>query len=161
MYAYSAYLFFDFAGYSAFAVGVSHFFGIQTPENFKAPFWAKNIKDFWNRWHISLSMWFRDYIYMRFMLDSVKKKRFASRYTTSAVGYLLLFLLMGVWHGTQGHYIIYGLYMAFLMISFECLERINKKKHFWGNEKAWDMLARLATLQFTCFGLLIFSGRLL
>lgn len=161
MYAYSAYLFFDFAGYSAFAIGVSRFFGIKTPENFHAPFWARNIKDFWNRWHISLSLWFRDYIYMRFVLDSAKKRRFPNRYATSAVSYLLLFLLMGIWHGIQWHYIIYGLYMAFLMIGFELLERLNKKKHFWGKGTAWDMLARLVTLQFTCFGLLIFSGRLL
>ena len=161
MYAYSAYLFFDFAGYSAFAVGVSRFYGIQTPENFKAPFWAKNIKDFWNRWHISLSMWFRDYIYMRFVLDSAKKKRFNSRYTAYAMGYLLLFGIMGIWHGIEWHYIIYGFYMALLMIGFEFLERLNKRKRFWGSGKAWDMLARLLTLQFTCFGLLIFSGRLL
>jgi len=160
MYAYSAYLFFDFAGYSAFAIGVSLFFGINTPENFKAPFWSKNIKDFWNRWHISLSMWFRDYIYMRFMLDSAKKKRINNRYIASATGYLLLFLLMGLWHGTQWHYIIYGLYMALLMIGFEFLERFNKAKHFWGEGKSWDMLARFFTLQFVCFGLLIFSGRI-
>ncbi|MDQ7096449.1 D-alanyl-lipoteichoic acid biosynthesis protein DltB [Desulfosporosinus sp. PR] len=161
MYAYSAYLFFDFAGYSAFAIGVSRFFGIQTPENFQAPFWSKNIKDFWNRWHISLSTWFRDYIYLRFVLNSAKKKRFASRYTASAIGYLLLFLIMGIWHGTEWHFILYGLYMALLMISFEFLERLNKQKHFWGQGKAWDILARLLTLQFTCFGLLIFSGKLL
>lgn len=159
MYAYSAYLFFDFAGYSAFAIGVSFFYGVKTPENFKAPFWSKNIKDFWNRWHISLSIWFRDYIYMRFVLNSVKKKRFNNRYTTSAIGYVLLFLTMGIWHGIEWHYIIYGLYMALLMIAFEFLERFNKQKHFWGNGRAWDMLARLLTLQFICFGLLIFSGR--
>ncbi|KLU61641.1 peptidoglycan O-acetyltransferase [Peptococcaceae bacterium CEB3] len=160
MYAYSAYLFFDFAGYSVFAIGVSRFFGIKSPENFKAPFWAKNIKDFWQRWHISLSMWFRDYIYMRFVLTSAKKKWLTNRYTASAAGYLLLFLLMGIWHGTEWHYIIYGLYMAILMIGFEFLERLNKKKHFWGQGKAWDMLARICTLQLTCFGLLIFSGHL-
>lgn len=160
MYAYSAYLFFDFAGYSVFAIGVSRFFGIKSPENFKAPFWAKNIKDFWQRWHISLSMWFRDYIYMRFVLTSAKKKWLTNRYMASAAGYLLLFLLMGIWHGTEWHYIIYGLYMAILMIGFEFLERANKKKHFWGQSKAWDMLARICTLQLTCFGLLIFSGHL-
>ena len=161
MYAYSAYLFFDFAGYSVFAIGVSRFYGIKTPENFNAPFWAKNIKDFWNRWHISLSMWFRDYTYMRFALDSAKKRRFRNRYAASAVGYLLLFFLMGIWHGTQWQYIIYGFYMALLMIGFEFLERLNKKKQFWGEGKAWDMLARFITLQLTCFGLLIFSGHLL
>src|SRR6185295_13716333 len=55
MYAYTLYLFFDFAGYSAFAIGVGYLLGIRTPENFKLPFLARNINDFWNRWHISLS----------------------------------------------------------------------------------------------------------
>lgn len=55
MYAYSLYLFFDFAGYSAFAIGLSYLFGVHTPENFQRPFLARNIRDFWNRWHITLS----------------------------------------------------------------------------------------------------------
>ena len=66
MYAYSLYLYFDFAGYSDFAVGVSYLLGIHTPENFKRPFLARNIQDFWNRWNISLSTWLRDHVYMRF-----------------------------------------------------------------------------------------------
>ncbi|EUJ59021.1 Protein dltB [Listeria fleischmannii FSL S10-1203] len=65
MYAYSMYLFFDFAGYSLFAVGVSYLLGIKTPMNFNKPFLARNIKDFWNRWHMTLSFWFRDFIFMR------------------------------------------------------------------------------------------------
>lgn len=67
---------------------------------------------------------------------------------------------LGQTASNQGNYIIYGLYMALLMIGFEFLERFNKKKNFWGNGKAWDILARFLTLQFICFGLLIFSGRL-
>ena len=160
MYAYSFYLFFDFAGYSAFAIGVSLFLGIKTPENFNKPFISKNIKDFWNRWHISLSFWFRDYIYMRFVLDSAKKKRFRNRYTASYVGYLLLFGIMGVWHGSQLQYILYGLYHAGLMISFDFLERKNRVWKFWGNGPAWDLLAIIVTLHFVMFGFLIFSGRL-
>ena len=72
MYGYSLYLYFDFAGYSAFAVGVSFVLGIHTPENFNRPFLAGNIKDFWNRWHISLSTWLRDHVYMRFMLAAAR-----------------------------------------------------------------------------------------
>ena len=68
MYAYSLYLFFDFAGYTAFAIGVGYLFGIHTPENFQRPFLARDIRDFWNRWHISLSWWFRDHVYMRFVM---------------------------------------------------------------------------------------------
>jgi len=160
MYAYSFYLFFDFAGYSAFAIGVSYLLGIKTPENFDKPFMAKNIKDFWNRWHISLSFWFRDYIYMRFVLDSAKKKRFKSRYTAPYVGYILLFGIMGVWHGTQLHYILYGLYHAGLMISFDFLDRKNRTRKFWGKGPVWDLLAILVTVHCVMFGFLIFSGRL-
>ena len=160
MYVYSFYLFFDFAGYSAFAIGVSYLLGIKTPENFDKPFFSKNIKDFWNRWHISLSFWFRDYIYMRFVLDSAKKRRFKNRYTASYIGYILLFGIMGIWHGTQLHYIIYGLYHAVLMIGFDVLARKNKQWKFWRQGAGWDFLAILVTAQFVMFGFLIFSGRL-
>lgn len=160
MYAYSFYLFFDFAGYSAFAMGTSYILGIRTPQNFNKPFQAKNIKDFWNRWHMSLSFWFRDYIYMRFVLDSAKKKRFKNRYTSAYLGYLLLFGIMGIWHGTQLRYIAYGLYHAALMIGFDWLERQNKSKHFWGDGWGWNALATVITAHFVFFGFLIFSGRL-
>ncbi|SPF33830.1 Protein DltB [Candidatus Desulfosporosinus infrequens] len=160
MYVYSLYLFFDFAGYSAFAIGVSYILGIKTPENFDKPFLAKNIKDFWNRWHITLSFWFRDYIYMRFVLDSAKKKRFKNRYTSAYVGYILLFGIMGLWHGTQLHYLVYGFYHAALMIGFDVLARKNKQLKFWGQGAGWDCLAILCTAQFVMFGFLIFSGRL-
>jgi len=168
MYAYSAYLFFDFAGYTAFAVGVSYFFGIKSPENFNRPFIAKNIKDFWNRWFMTLSYWFRDFIYMRFMLNAVKKKWFNSRYTASYIGYFILFITMGFWHGIQAQYILYGLYHGTLMSGFEFLERKNKRPKedggkdwvFWGRGPFWDSLAVLVTIHFVVFGFLIFSGRL-
>ena len=73
MYGYSFYLFFDFAGYSLFAIAFSYMFGIQTPVNFNKPFQSKNIKDFWNRWHMSLSFWFRDCVYMRFVFFVSKR----------------------------------------------------------------------------------------
>ena len=79
MYAYSAYLFFDFAGYSAIAIGVSCWFGIKTPENFDRPYLATNIADFWSRWHISLSSWLRDHVYMRFVLAATRARWFGER----------------------------------------------------------------------------------
>ncbi|HUW64328.1 MAG TPA: D-alanyl-lipoteichoic acid biosynthesis protein DltB [Spirochaetia bacterium] len=168
MYAYSAYLFFDFAGYTAFAVGISYFLGIRSPENFNRPFLATNIKDFWNRWFMTLSYWFRDFVYMRFMLDSIKKKRFKSRYTASYVAYFITFLLMGFWHGLQPQYIIYGIYHGTLLSGFEFLERKNKKPKdsegrdwvFWGKGPFWDSLAVLVTVHLVMFGFLVFSGRL-
>ncbi len=160
MYAYSFYLFFDFAGYSAFAVGVSYLLGIKTPENFDKPFLAKNIKDFWNRWHITLSFWFRDFIYMRFVLFATKKKWFRNRSTVSYVGYLLLFLLMGIWHGTQLHFLVYGLFHAAMMIGYEVLDKQNKKYKFWRRGPVWDGFAIVITVQLVMFSFLIFSGRL-
>ena len=71
MYAYTMYLFFDFAGYSLFAVGTSYIFGIKTPDNFNKPFISKDMKELWTRWHLSLSRWFGDYIFSRFVLNSM------------------------------------------------------------------------------------------
>ena len=129
MYMYSFYLFFDFAGYSAFAVGVSRIMGVQTPINFNRPFSSRNIKDFWNRWHMSLSFWFRDYVYMRFVLWMTKKK-----WIKTNIQFLILasftVLLMGIWHGLELHFVVYGLYHALLIICFDKFERWNKSARF-------------------------------
>lgn len=160
LYAYSLYLFFDFAGYSRFAIGTSNLLGIHTPKNFDMPFISRNIKDFWNRWHMSLSFWFRDYVYMRFVFTATKKKWFKDRFVTSYMGYLLLFLLMGVWHGLQWHFIAYGLYHALLIIGFDWLDRKNKKLKFWPNNKWTHAIGVIITFHAICFGFYIFSGKL-
>jgi membrane protein involved in D-alanine export len=160
MYAYSLYLFFDFAGYSAFAIGFSYILGVKTPENFNLPFLSRNIKDFWNRWHMTLSFWFRDYVYMRFAFFMQKKKWIKNRFTISYLGYLLLFLLMGFWHGIELHYIVYGIYHAVLIIGFDYFERLNKKHKFWKKNKLTHVVSVILTFHVICFGLLIFSGRL-
>ncbi|KWU61720.1 D-alanyl-lipoteichoic acid biosynthesis protein DltB [Bacillus mycoides] len=163
MYSYSLYLFFDFAGYSSFVIGVSYMMGIKTPENFNKPFISRNIKDFWNRWHMSLSFWFRDFIYMRFVFFATKKKLIKNRYTISYIGAFLNFFIMGIWHITGEHvyqYIIYGLYHAALFILFDIFERKNKKHKFWPNNKFTHVLAIVLTFHVVCFGFLIFSGHL-
>jgi membrane protein involved in D-alanine export len=160
MYAYSLYLFFDFAGYSCFAVGFSYLFGIHTPDNFNRPFLARDIRDFWNRWHISLSSWFRDHVYSRFVFAALKGHWFKSKYTASYLGFLISMGLMGLWHGTAWHYILYGVYHGVLLILTDWFGRFNKKKKWWGKGLAWDAAAIFCTIQLVCFGLLIFSGRL-
>lgn len=160
MYAYSFYLFFDFAGYSAFAVGLSYLFGIHTPENFNRPFLADNIGDFWNRWHISLSSWFRDHVYMRFVLAATKGKWFQDKYVASYLGFFLAFGLMGLWHGTAANYIIYGLYHGVLLSVHNAFDRWNKEHKLWGTGPAWRLAGIAITFNLVCFGFLIFSGRL-
>lgn len=159
MYGYSFYLFFDFAGYSAFAIGVSYLLGIRIPENFRYPFLAPNIREFWNRWHISLSTWFRDHVYMRFVFAATKGHWFKGKHTASHLGFLLTFLIMGLWHGTAWHYIAYGLYHAVLLISYDIFARWNKTRHVLGKGPLAHAAAVFLTFNFICFGLLIFSGR--
>ena len=158
MYAYSLYLFFDFAGYSAFAIALSYLFGVHTPENFDCPFLARNIREFWNRWHMTLSFWFRDHVYMRFLLAATRGKWFGGRYTASVTAYFVSFGLMGLWHGFQLHYIFYGLYHATILSGFDIFSRWNKIHRAWGDSLPWRIASVLLTFQVVCFGLLIFSG---
>jgi membrane protein involved in D-alanine export len=160
MYAYSFYLFFDFAGYSAFAIAVSYLFGVHTPENFDRPFLARNIRDFWNRWHITLSFWFRDHVYMRFLLAAARGKWFKSMHTAAILGYFLAFGLMGLWHGIELHYIVYGLYMATLLSAFHVFSNWKKANRYLREGPLWHALAVFITFNAVCFGLLIFSGHI-
>lgn len=157
MYVYSMYLFFDFAGYSLFAVSVSYFMGIQTPMNFNKPFISKNIKDFWNRWHMTLSFWFRDYIYMRFTFFAMKKKLFKNRIRLSQVSYFLLFGIMGFWHGLTWYYIVYGIFHTTAIIIDDAWLRF-KRKHNVPSNKFTKWFAIFLTFNVVCFSFLIFSG---
>ncbi|MDR3574490.1 MAG: D-alanyl-lipoteichoic acid biosynthesis protein DltB [Anaerolineaceae bacterium] len=161
MYAYSFYLFFDFAGYSNFAVGFSYLFGIHTPENFNLPFLARNIRDFWNRWHISLSSWFRDHVYSRFVFSAIKGHWFQNKYVASYLGFILSMGLMGIWHGTAWNYIIYGFYHGCLLVVTDWFTRFNKQKKILnGERRIWQAASIFLTFNLVCFGFLIFSGRL-
>jgi len=156
MYGYSFHLFFDFAGYSAFAIGTGYVLGVRMPENFDRPFWAKNIADFWNRWHITLSTWLRDHVYARFVMSAAKGKWFADPRIAGYLGSWLAFAAMGVWHGPESRYIVYGLYHATLMVGYLMLSQRKGP----GRRSLPPMLARVVTFHCVCFGFLIFSGRL-
>ena len=159
MYDYSMYLFFDFAGYSLFAVAISYFMGIKTPMNFNKPFISKNIKDFWNRWHMNLYFWFRDYIYMRFTFFAMKKKLFKSRIRLSQVSYFLLFLIMGFWHGLTWYYIVYGIYHATAICINDAWIRFKRKhKKQIPSNVFTKWFAIFLTFNVVCLSFLIFSG---
>ena len=160
MYGYTLFLFFNFAGYSSMAVGTGYLLGIRVPENFNQPFLSVDMKDFWARWHISLSTWLRDYIYTRFVMASLRKKRFQNQRIASYLGYILTMMTMGVWHGLQPQYLLYGAYHSALMCLNEVLDLHWKafralKRHGWG-----QAVCVLVTFHLFAFGLLIFSGRL-
>lgn len=161
MYGYTFYLFFNFAGYSSMAIGTGYLLGIQMPENFNQPFLSVDMKDFWSRWHISLSTWLRDYLYSRFVMKSLKQKRFSNPRTASYLGYVLNMMAMGVWHGLQPQYLLYGVYHSALMRLNEVLDLHCKPFRSFKNHGAGQVVCVLVTFHLFSFGLLIFSGRLI
>jgi D-alanyl-lipoteichoic acid acyltransferase DltB (MBOAT superfamily) len=106
---YTVYLFFDFAGYSHIAIGVGLFWGIRLPENFNKPYIARNLAEFWNRWHISLSTILRDFLFYPLTL-SVKRSPFfkGQVIVPTMLAPFLTFLVAGVWHGAGVNFVIYG-----------------------------------------------------
>jgi membrane protein involved in D-alanine export len=160
MYAYTCYLFFDFAGYSAFAVGVSYLLGIHTPPNFDRPFLAGNIAEFWNRWHISLSTWFRDHVYMRFVMAAVRGRWFASRLAISCAALYVTFMLMGIWHGLSLRYVTYGLYHGTLLSGHAIFVERRKNRQRSPPTPLWKIASVIITFHCVALGFLIFSGRL-
>ena len=161
MYGYTFYLFFNFAGYSSMAIGTGYLLGIQMPENFNQPFLSVDMKDFWSRWHISLSTWLRDYLYSRFVMKSLKQKRFSNPRTASYLGYVLNMMAMGAWHGLQPQYLLYGVYHSALMCLNEVLDLHCKPFRSFKNHGAGQVVCVLVTFHLFSFGLLIFSGRLI
>lgn len=159
MYAYTIYLFFDFAGYSLLAIGTGRLLGFKLPENFNKPFLAKNMKEFWERWHMSLSTWFKDYIFSRFVLNNIRNGLFKNRNTAARCGYMVTMLSMGVWHGFTLYYIIYGLYEGLMLVLTDIY--IKSKLYKKIKKKKWFAPVSIAIcFNVIAFGMLIFSGYL-
>ena len=158
MYLYTLYLFFDFAGYSLMAVGSSNILGIQTPMNFNKPFLSVDIKDFWTRWHITLSTWLRDFVFSRVLMQVIRKKWFKNRLHNATYAYMINMLVMGFWHGLSVSYIVYGFYHGVLMAGFEVYQ---KKSNFYKknkNKNWYKLLSWFVTMNLVMVGFFIFSG---
>ena len=158
MYLYTLYLFFDFAGYSLMAVGSSNILGIQTPMNFNKPFLSVDIKDFWTRWHITLSTWLRDFVFSRVLMQVIRKKWFKNRLHNATYAYMVNMLAMGFWHGLSVSYIVYGFYHGVLMAGFEVYQ---KKSTFYKknkNKNWYKLLSWFVTMNLVMIGFFIFSG---
>ncbi len=107
--AYMFQIYFDFSGYSDMAIGLGKMFGFQFPENFNYPYISKSIKEFWRRWHISLSNWFRDYLYIPLGGNRVSKQRIL-------LNLLIVFFITGLWHGAEWKFIVWGLWHGFFLL---------------------------------------------
>ena len=161
MYLYGFYLFFDFAGYSLMAIGTGNIFGVRLPDNFNKPFISKDIKEFWDRWHISLSYWFRDFVFSRVIRRMIRNKRIKNKLTRASIAFIINMLIMGLWHGLSLNYIIYGLYHGMLLAVTEVYQKKSKfhkknKSNVWYKFVSWGITFNLVML-----GFLIFSGRII
>lgn len=123
--AYTLQIYFDFSGYSDMAIGLGHMFGFHFPENFKYPYIAQSIRDFWCRWHISLSTWLRDYLYI-----PLGGSRGSSLKTYRNL--LIVFLLCGLWHGASWNFVVWGIYHGCFLIA----ERLTSR-HLKMRSPAW------------------------
>lgn len=122
---FSAQIYCDFSGYSDIAVGCAKLFGIELSENFNTPYVSRSIKEFWGRWHISLSSWLRDYIYFPIGGSRVSTARWAFNIT-------LVFFISGLWHGASYNFIIWGLLHAV----FQIVEKLTLKSR----NKLWTAI---------------------
>lgn len=107
--AYTFQLYFDFSAYSDMAIGLGHMFGFEFLENFNYPYISKSITEFWRRWHISLSTWFRDYVYIPLGGNRVNKLRHVRNI-------LVVWLLTGIWHGASWNFVLWGIYYGILLL---------------------------------------------
>ena len=111
-------LYFDFSGYSDMAIGLARLLGVELPQNFNSPYTSKNPSEFWKKWHITLSAWLRDYLYIS--LGGNKKRRYLNLFITMLLG--------GLWHGANWTFVLWGAYHGTLLIIYHLLS------------KSWDSL---------------------
>lgn len=106
---YTFQIYYDFSGYSDMAIGLGQLFGFSLPENFDHPYAALSVTDFWRRWHMTLSRWFRDYVYIPLGGNRVRCGRFA-------LNLLTVWTLTGLWHGAAWNFVLWGLYYGVLLL---------------------------------------------
>ena len=160
--AFAFQIYFDFSGYSDMAIGLGKMFGFTFEENFNYPYTADSITDFWRRWHISLSTWFRDYVYIPMGGNRKGKPR-------QALYLLTVWMLTGLWHGASWNYVLWGLYFGLLLLleKFVLSPLLKRLPHFVSHIYAgililfgWVIFSceDLDRLVFELRGMLGFSG---
>lgn len=140
--AYAIQIYFDFNGYSTMALGMGKMLGFKYPKNFNYPYIATSITDFWRRWHMTLSTWFRDYVYIPLGGNRVKKYRWL-------INIMIVWSLTGIWHGADWNFIIWGIYFGVILI----IEKLFIGKYL---EKLPEFLKHIYALFFILVGWLIF-----
>jgi alginate O-acetyltransferase complex protein AlgI len=158
-------IYFDFSAYSHIAIGTAKLMGITVPENFNFPYLATSFKDFWKRWHISLSSWIRDYLYLPLSGVKVVKTTGAGgigesldrteQDTQRTTSLFATWAVMGLWHGANWTYVVWGLYHA-LLIQCERLMKPLRERHWLLRHK---IVGWLLTVPFAMLGWILFRAK--
>lgn len=145
----------DFGSYSIIAIGVAKVMGFELMENFNTPYFAKNIRDFWGRWHISLSTWFKDYLY--FPLGGSRKGKIRK-----AVNIMIIFITSGLWHGANWSFVIWGgihgLYQVTADVTRDLRTAVSEKLKIKTNCMSWKLLQTLSTFCLVAFAWIFFRA---
>lgn len=145
----------DFDGYTNIAIGVAKMMNIDLMKNFNNPYSALSIKEFWSRWHISLSSWFRDYVYIPLGGNRVGKFR-------HLFNLFLTFILSGLWHGASWTFIIWGalhgIYQIFGQLTFKPKKKLYAKMKINTESSVWKMLKNIVTVILVCFAWIFFRA---
>jgi alginate O-acetyltransferase complex protein AlgI len=144
---YTLQIYFDFSGYSDMAIGLGRMFGFRFPENFRWPYVADTVQEFWRRWHISLSTWFRDYLYVPLGGNRVSTVRTYANLVT-------VFFLCGLWHGASWNFVIWGLYHGVFLV----VERVGGLRNRKRPPSAADLLRPAALLRHAYVVLVVMVG---
>lgn len=144
----------DFGGYSLIAIGSAKLLGFTLMDNFKTPYFAVNIKDFWDRWHISLTSWFRDYIYIPL---GGNRKGVARK----CLNIMIVFFISGLWHGAEYRYVVWGLLNGLFLVGHELWQRWKEKRGIADRPMGGGMvfLCRARTFALVSFTWLFFRAR--
>ena len=142
--SYTLQIYFDFSGYSDMAIGLGRMFGFEFMENFNYPYVSKSVTEFWRRWHISLSTWFREYVYIPLGGNRVKVSR-------HILNLMIVWSLTGLWHGASWNFIVWGLYYGILLVA---------EKYLWGDklEKAPSAVRHIYSMLIVMIGWVFFSS---
>lgn len=152
MYAYAMQIFCDFSGYTDLALGIGRLMGIKIPQNFNAPYLATSVKEFWHRWHISLSTWLRDYVY--FSLGGNRRgNKYLNLFLTMAIG--------GLWHGAHLRFLVWGMAHGAGLVANHAWKRFFPNAGLLEKpviKQAYSLLAWFLTFHFICFAWLFFRA---
>jgi alginate O-acetyltransferase complex protein AlgI len=171
VFLYAIQLYADFSGYMDISLGICTAIGIKLPENFELPYLSHSISEFWRLWHITLGVWFRNYLYYPLMRSNgfgrlkkllAKKSRNFAEKTITVLSLIVVWVSIGLWHGANLTYLLYGCYHGFFVILDvvfgDLFQKVDKKLHINPKNPFWQAFQYLRTFVLVCFGYYLFRS---